>query len=98
MAEGRDPLAEKREAKEAARNPTPSVPTFAGATARVIELRQPTWKNPKHAGQWKSTLETYAFPVIGNIAVDEIASADVLAAHWAVIGGAKLYRADGLTE
>ena len=28
VAEGRDPLAGKREAKESARNPTPSVPTF----------------------------------------------------------------------
>ena len=79
VAEGRDPLAEKWEAKEAARNPTPSVPTFAEAAARVIELRRPTWKNPKHAGQWKSTLETYAFPLIGNTAVDEIGPSDVLA-------------------
>ena len=79
VAEGRDPLAEKWEAKEAARNPAPSVPTFAEAAARVIELRRPTWKNQKHAGQWKSTLETHAFPVIGNMAVDEIAPSDVLA-------------------
>ena len=28
---GRDPLAEKRHAKDVARNPTPSVPTFAEA-------------------------------------------------------------------
>ena len=79
VAEGRDPVAEKREAKEAARNPVPSVPTFAEAAARVIELRRPTWKNPKHAAQWKSTLETYAFPIIGNLAVDEITPSDVLA-------------------
>ena len=29
VSEGRDPLAEKREARVAARNPAPSVPTFA---------------------------------------------------------------------
>ena len=79
MAEGRDPLAEKREAKEAARNPSPSIPTFAEAAARVIELRRPTWSNSKHAAQWQSTLETYAFPVIGNKAVDEITPSDILA-------------------
>ena len=79
VSEGRDPLAEKQSAKEAARNTAPSIPTFAEATARVIEFRRPTWSNPKHAAQWQSTLATYAFPVIGKMPVDEITSADVLA-------------------
>ena len=75
VAQGRDPVAEKR---EAIRNPAPSIPTFSEAAARVIELRRPTWSNPKHAAQWQSTLQTYAFPLIGNKAVDAITSADVL--------------------
>ena len=79
VSEGRDPLAERKADKEAARNPVPSVPTFAEAASRVIELRWPTLSNPKHAAQWQSTLRTYAFPVIGNIAVDEIAPSNVLA-------------------
>ena len=79
VSEGRDPLAEKREAREASRGPVPSVPTFAEAATRVIELRRPTWSNPKHAAQWRSTLQTYAFPVIGKKAVDEITPSDVLA-------------------
>lgn len=45
----------------------------------MIEFRRPTWSNPKHATQWESTLATYAFPVIGEMAVDEITSSDVLA-------------------
>ena len=79
VSEGRDPLAEKRHAKDVARNPTPSVPTFAEAAARVIELRRPTWSNPKHAAQWRSTLRTYAFPFMGEKAVDEITPSDALA-------------------
>ena len=75
---GRDPLAERQEAMETARNPTPSVPTFAEAAARVIALRRPIWSNPKHAAQWQSTLQTYAFPVIGKKPVDEIKPSDVL--------------------
>ncbi len=78
VAAGRDPVAEKREAREAARKPAPSVPTFAEAAARVIELRRPTWSNPKHAAQWRSTLQTYAFPLIGDKAVDAITSSDVM--------------------
>ena len=79
VSEGRDPMAEKHAAREAARNPSPSVPTFAEAAARVIALRRPIWSNPKHAAQWQSTLQTYALPVIGKKPVDEIAPSDVLA-------------------
>ncbi len=80
VAEGRDPVAEKREARETARRPAPSIPTFAEAATRVIELRRPTWSNAKHAAQWRSTLQTYAFPLIGNKVVDAITAADVLEA------------------
>ena len=79
VAQGRDPLEEKREAKEAARAPYPTVPTFADAALRVIELRRPTWSNPKHAAQWRSTLETYAFPELGKKTVDSITASDSLA-------------------
>ena len=72
---GRNPLEEKR----AARSPAPAVPLFADAAAQVIRLRRPTWSNPKHAAQWQSTLQTYAYPVIGRKRVDEVATADVLA-------------------
>ena len=78
VAEGRDPVTEKREGREAARKPVPSIPTFAEAAARVIELRHPTWSNPKHAAQWQSTLQTYVFPLIGPKAVDAITVADVI--------------------
>ena len=51
VAEGRDPVAEKREEREASRRRAPSIPAFAQAAARVIELRRPTWSNAKHAAQ-----------------------------------------------
>jgi integrase len=79
IAEGRNPLAEKRETKAASRRSVPSVPTFAQAALQVIELRRPTWSNPKHAAQWTATLKTYAFPVIGDLSVDSITAADALA-------------------
>ncbi len=78
VAQGRDPVAEKRDAREAARRPSPSIPTFAEAAARVIELRRPIWSNAKHAAQWESTLVTYAHPVIGHKTVDSITPADAM--------------------
>ena len=79
VADCRDPLSEKREARAAIRRPAQFVPTFAEVASSVIELRRPTWTNPKHAAQWRATLETYAFPVIGNMPVDAITASDMLA-------------------
>ena len=70
VAEGRDPVAEKRREK---------MPTFAEAAAKVHEANLPRWKNSKHADQWINTLRTYAFPVFGATGVDRIERRDVLA-------------------
>ena len=70
VAEGRDPLAEKRRAK---------MPTFREAAETVHAANLPRWRNGKHTDQWFSTLRTYAFPVIGNLRLDRITRRDVLA-------------------
>ena len=67
---GGDPLAEKRKAQ---------VPTFAEAAAQVIALHRPGWRNAKHAAQWETTLQQYAFPRLGDQFVHTITTADVLA-------------------
>ena len=77
IRQGRDPFVEKRRAAEEFRRP--AVPTFAEAAERVIDMRRPTWSNAKHASQWTNTLATYAHPVIGGKAVDQVTTADVLA-------------------
>ena len=69
VAEGRDPLADKRRAK---------MPTFAEAAVKVHEANLPRWRNGKHTQQWLATLELYAFPVIGAMRVDRIERRDVL--------------------
>lgn len=66
---GGDPLQAKRLAAE--------VPTFAEAAKRAHEAHRPTWRNEKHAAQFISTLETYAFPRLGTVKVSEVTSADV---------------------
>ena len=76
ISQGRDPIAEKREERLARR---PLTPIFSNASEIVIEMRKPTWSNAKHAAQWSSTLETYAFPTIGSKLVTDITSADILA-------------------
>ena len=73
VAEGRDPLAEKHAAKRRA-----AIPAFREAAERTFEANKPRWRNGKHTASWWQTLERHAFPVLGDMAVDEIGREDVL--------------------
>lgn len=53
-------------------------PTFRLAAERVHEGLKPTWRNPKHASAWLSSLETYAYPLFGDRPIDKITTADCL--------------------
>ena len=72
VAEGRDPVNEKRK-------PAPRVPTFREAAAAVVEINAPRWRAPKHATSWSQSLERHAMPRLGDMPVDRITRADVLA-------------------
>ncbi|EAR51037.1 site-specfic recombinase, phage integrase family protein [Oceanicola granulosus HTCC2516] len=67
---GGDPLRDKQESR--------AVLTFEEAARKVHELHRPTWRNAKHAAQFITTLETYAFPRIGRMSVADVSTADVL--------------------
>ena len=69
IAEGRDPLAEKRRA---------SMPTFAEAAVTVHGAKLAGWRSGKHTAQWLATLERYAFPRLGHMTLDRIERRDVL--------------------
>lgn len=57
------------------------IPDFAAATATVIDIQAGGWKNAgKSRGQWEQSLARYAFPAFGAMRVDQITTADVLAA------------------
>ena len=70
VAEGRDPIAEKRQ--------TPN-PPFRQAAQKVHEVNRPRWRNSKYAVSWMQTLERHAFPILGNVPVNRITQGDVLA-------------------
>ena len=80
IARGIDPIAEKKKVVD-------PVPTFRDAAIRVHADHKAAWKNGKHQAQWISTLETYAFPMIGDRPVDKIEGPlirDVLAPIWLI--------------
>jgi len=52
--------------------------TFSDFAKRIVESKQPEWKNAKHAQQWSNTLKQYAFPLIGQKALADITTDDIL--------------------
>jgi integrase len=64
------------------------MPTFREAAVMVHNEHRPSWKNAKHAKQWLSTLEAYAFPRLGDLPVNQVDGPmvrDVLAEIWLTI-------------
>lgn len=77
IRQGIDPAAE-REAARKALIASQRRMTFADAVDGALEARLDSFKNAKHRDQWRSTLTTYAIPVLGEMTVDEITVQDVL--------------------
>jgi integrase len=69
LLDGKDPKSVRAEEGD--------IPTFGEYADAYVEAMRPSWRNDKHAAQWKMTLETYAKP-IRNLPVDEITTQDML--------------------
>jgi integrase len=68
LAESINPKDVRKGSKEA---------TFGECADRLIEAMRPSWRNEKHAAQWKMTLLRYAAP-LRHLPVDKIGTAEVL--------------------
>ena len=72
LADGIDPLAERKEKRASALVEATNTRAFDECTASYIRAHRPGWKSPKHGEQWKNTLGTYASPVLGALPVRAI--------------------------
>ncbi|AXO16687.1 hypothetical protein TH15_03250 [Thalassospira profundimaris] len=76
---GIDPVAERKQAKQALIRDQGKALTFEQAARTYIEeIKSPVLKSQKHLAQWAKTLEDYAFPVIGKLGVGDIDTAHVV--------------------
>lgn len=92
LAEAREKAVQGRKWAKAGLNPShewraerAEIPTFKMAAARYHENIEAGWKNGKHGKQWLKTLETYAYPHIGEMtvaAIDTSAIHKVLLPIW----------------
>ena len=67
---GRNPIQEQRDARAGL--------TFDTAVNEYLAVKLDEFRNKKHRAQWRSTLDTYASPVLGPKLVAEITMQDVL--------------------
>jgi integrase len=79
---GIDPLEERQrdavEALAAAQAALVAGITFKAVAETYIGANEGSWRNDKHRQQWKNTLATYVYPVIGELPVAEVGTAHVL--------------------
>jgi hypothetical protein len=81
---GRDPLDDRQAEAEAKKIASLAAKartrSFREVSALYIEACAAGWDNAKHRAQWSATLETYAFPHMGDLPVGEVQTAHVMAA------------------
>ncbi len=75
---GVDPVAAREAARLALKTHQRSNISFKAAAHEYVSLHASAWRNSKHKQQWRNTLETYAFPHIGNKDVRDICINDLV--------------------
>ncbi len=78
--QGIDPLAIKAQEVALIKATQPSIHrfTFRKCAEAYLNSHDAGWKNSKSPAQWKSSLEQYSYPFIGNMAVQDIGVGDVI--------------------
>ena len=65
-------IAVRRAAQMQARLERAKAVTFEECAEAYIEAHQDGWKNAKHREQWRATLQTYVYPMLGRLSVQAI--------------------------
>ena len=78
LAKGENPLTSKLAQKAQIKALEHKKITFRDFALTCVADKQSEWSSDKHAAQWTYSLEKFAFPVIGEMALDEIDTDDIL--------------------
>ena len=72
VIDGKDPIEERKRSRVEQQLSQARNLSFEDVALACITSKSHEWKNAKHAQQWKNTLATYAFPIIGHLPISEI--------------------------
>jgi integrase len=78
VASGIDPIDDRKARQASAATATRHGTSFRACAEEYIRLNSDGWKNAKHRQQWANTLNTYAYPMIGDLHVGTITKQHVL--------------------
>lgn len=67
-----DPITQAKTQKAARKAAEQRSITFKACAEAVMKSKGQEWRNPKHGQQWKNTLESYAYPILGSLPVGMI--------------------------
>jgi integrase len=73
-----DPIDARRARRMQARRDSVGAMTFKEAAEKYVAAHSAAWRNEKHRAQWSSTLETYAYPVLGKLSIADVDTGLVL--------------------
>jgi integrase len=76
--EGIDPIEVRRTKREQATLERASAMTFKVCAEKYIASHKAGWKNDKHAAQWPSSLNAYAYPLLGALPAHRIDTALIM--------------------
>ncbi len=82
---GVDPIEHGKAARSALLASKATQKTFRQCATLFIDAKAPEFKNAKHLSQWTATLQTYVFPVMGELLVCDVGLPhvlDVLSPIW----------------
>ena len=75
---GKDPIAARDAERARKRLEDARAITFDQAADQYIAANEPGWRNDKHRDQWRTSLATFASPVIGKMPVADIGVTEVM--------------------
>jgi integrase len=78
LVDGKDPLAAREGHRAQEKLQKAGSISFADCAKKYIDSHKAGWRNEKHIEQWQNSLDTYAGPVIGELAVNDVNTALVL--------------------
>lgn len=72
LADGIDPIEARKATKSKQLAVDRKTINFCNAAEAYIVAHEAGWRNDKHASQWRNTLQSYAYPVLGDVLVSDI--------------------------
>lgn len=78
IRQGIDPIEERKAARSALIAARQRGLSFSNAVEKYLEAKLAEFRNEKHRKQWRSTLDNYAVPILGETLVQDVTMQDVL--------------------